>query len=187
MYKSVPQDQFQAIFDGLAPESAPFTTVGPQIHIFHPIFDMFVSRMNDQDLQVNGQDKENVANLMRAMSIIHKDESAYSGDVNPILGDILAYELESVANVDSKVEADSVITDEGAMLLIEELKNSLGSGNDPSTQVVISMRHYWIDSSVSSRLILLISIPDYFQRRTRYATNAVAIHLLSQRQAHGYV
>jgi hypothetical protein len=144
------------IYDGRCAEGN-LSTVGPPIHIFHPVFNHFTHLVESPNIPTDGELKS-VLRLMRFASGIYADEVTYNYRLRRYLGDILGVEIPEETLPDG-ARPDGLISvalgGHSFPYVFIELKREIGEGGcDPTTQVGLSMRRSWIHISVGYNCII---------------------------------
>jgi hypothetical protein len=146
------------IFDGRGAKGKP-PTIGPPIHIFHPIFSDFARLVDSSDIPTY-EDLTSVLELMRFASEVHRPEDNYGDGLRRHLTRILRITIHQDPNPDGS-RPDGIISaeldgDKFPFVFIE-LKREIGEGGcDPTTQAGVSMRRSWIHSSVGYNCIIYL-------------------------------
>ncbi|KAH9062330.1 hypothetical protein EDB87DRAFT_1559239 [Lactarius vividus] len=127
------------------------STISPPVTIFHTIFDEFISSVNDPNTHPTADDLKHVYEFMSIVSDISESEKTYSNGLLPQLRRILKADVRQEQSPDG-TRPDGVITLQTNNCRITyfflELKREIGGGGcDPTTQVGLSMRRFWIDDS----------------------------------------
>ncbi|KAJ7813536.1 hypothetical protein B0H14DRAFT_2604851 [Mycena olivaceomarginata] len=117
------------IYDGCYHSNTPTNTVGPPVELYYSGFAKFIddSRPNSP-LLVPDTFVCEVANFMRAVARIYKDEPAFSAVVTPILQSLLGRGVLRIANSDLTSPDAAVISRQLKILALAEYKRELGEG-----------------------------------------------------------
>ena len=142
-----------AIYDGRKAAGGQ-STAAPPIHIFHPIFEAFVRRINDPNFEPPLSTILATEELMRSTSIIANTEGRKAEDVCIKLSRILGQVLHGIINFD-KTSPDAAglcdIDGIATPFVITEIKREYGdTGYDPATQASFSFQHNWQSEYVSA-------------------------------------
>jgi hypothetical protein len=140
-----------SIHDGRYKADKPRTSFGPPIQLFHPAFAHFLNYLDDEQA-IPDVIILKTTEYMKAASAIYTDEDQRRAVLNPLLCDILGFDIQAILNSD-KTNPDGLVelvSGPGRfLLLLEEDKNEFGDGaSDPSTQAGLSAGRCWAQPRV---------------------------------------
>ena len=126
----------------------PSTLYGPPIGLFHPVFDMMCSTIQNTDMRLPPQQYEDTKEFLKVSSEIYGTGRSRLSEIKPALRRLLDGTFARVRSDD--MESDGVIMHpscgENAYIVILEAKNEIGAGgSDPYNQVSLAFRKYWAD------------------------------------------
>ncbi|KAH9052698.1 hypothetical protein EDB87DRAFT_1715971 [Lactarius vividus] len=130
-YRKIQANVAQAMYDGRTVLDS-LSTISPPVTIFHTIFDEFISSVNDSNTHPTADDLKHVYEFMSIVSDISESEKTYSNGLLPQLRRILKADVRQEQSPDGTRPDGREIG---------------GGGCDPTTQVGLSMRRFWIDDS----------------------------------------
>lgn len=163
-------DPALTIYDGRKADGGP-STAAPPIHIFHPIFETFMRRINDPNFQPPPSIILETRELMRSTSIIAYTEARKAEDICIKLSHIIGQVVHGIVNFDkTSPDAAGLYDVDGipAPFVMIEIKREYGdTGYDPATQASFSFQRNWQSKYVSAiSQLVSVSFNDVVQAST---------------------
>ena len=140
-----------SIHDGRYKANKPRTSVAPPVQLFNPAFQHFLTLAKSNDAPPDDIIRK-TTEYMKSASAIYENEEERRATLAPLLGNILAVNIQTILNKD-KTSPDGIVEMAVGtlpfLIFLEEDKNELGDGgSDPSTQTGLSAARCWAQDKV---------------------------------------
>ena len=155
-YVDIQRQSDGAIYDGRYPHDGKPTTASP-IHIFHPIFEAFIRRLQRPTQEPTRRNMKLVGKIMDLLTQIRCPKWKRGRDIRNALKEALGHNpILETNDDDTRTDGNIVIEVAGFRIPIcmIEIKVETGEGGcDPSTQAALSVRYFWVTQESVSWVI----------------------------------